>query len=655
MATVEQETADLQQRIADLEAALAEQEQDTIKAAQFGKSLLEQNEDLKIRIDDLMKQHAAALEEKHQEVSSLQSRSEVQLCTERWQQEEITNLRTELQNLRQTVTDDLAEERRTEVHGYKKQVETLHMDLEHSQSLERELRGRISELESLLQSHLDRTQVHSTSASFDSEEMATMQQELMTAKMDITELQAKNIDLSGKLQQMQCERDTMTNRLAAASTEIEELQCQIMSYVSHLEQSRKESTELRAQLDAARVEGQGHSSKGNSLFSELEDRRLEVEKKMASLKVNNQQLKEKYEIEKQQNQKYKMQIAMALQMAGHKQDDAAVQRLRNQLNEAHAEIRALSEQMQKLEAAKSNTVEQLATSDLLANVEDKNYVQYLMTIIKSEKETAAKARSELQTKTLQYLDISNQNMELTRQTQSLRAECDKLQAALLKMTLQKEELQLKYEPEKVKGSSLQKRVVEKIDMGDSQLQSKGKLHPAPTTGRASDIFRLSSSSARTSDVFKVPATVGRPSEILKSSTAVSRASGVPKPPAASGRVSGVSKAQTKSSVHDNDYTLGLQDSVLCAGDDTTFYDDKENFCDSTMDSTFALLHGRKVSMSDNVKVVEADGEETVKTLTDEGDRAVKPEVAKKKKEPKTVRNVRHVNADEAPQVDCKQQ
>nr|KAG5707375.1 hypothetical protein BaRGS_005342 [Batillaria attramentaria] len=373
MATVEQETADLQQRIADLEAALAEQEQDTIKAAQFGKSLLEQNEDLKIRIDD---PHEAAC-----------------CCTGGG--------------------------------------DTTHGPGATHKVLERELRGRISELESLLQSHLDRTQVHSTSASFDSEEMATIQQELMTAKMDITELQAKNIDLSGKLQQMQCERDTMANRLAAASTEIEELQCQIMSYVSHLEQSRKESTELRAQLDAARVEGQGHSSKGNSLFSETED--LEVEKKMASLKVNNQQLKEKYEIEKQQNQKYKMQIAMALQMAGHKQDDAAVQRLRNQLNEAHAEIRALSEQMQKLEAAK--------------------------------------------------------------------------------------------------------------------------------------------------------------------------------------------------------------DSVLCAGDDTTFYDDKENFCDSTMDSTFALLHGRKVSMSDNVKVVEADGEETVKTLTDEGDRAVKPEVAKKKKEPKTVRNL----------------
>lgn len=501
----------------------------------------------------------------------------------------------------------------------------------------------------------------------------------------MTELQAKNIDLSGKLQQMQCERDRLANRLVAATEEVEELQCQIMSYVNHLEQSRKESTELRAQLDSARVETQSHSSKGNSLFSELEDRRQDVEKKMSSLRVHNQQLKEKYEIEKQQNHKYKMHIAMALQSAGHKHNDATVQRLQSQLTEANAEMRALSEQIHQLETTKGSTVEHLASSDLLLNAEDKNYAEYLRTIIKCEKEATAKARSELQTKTLQYLDMSNQNVELSRQTQALRSECDKLQAALLKMSLQKEELQLKYEPEKVKGGSLQKRVVEKIDLGDDRLQPKSRLPSAPNaTGRLGDIFAQTTISGRKSNIFKAPSMTRGPREAVKPfvnpPTGSKHKGG--KSSVASGPSSTVSKSrpsttgllsasQTKGAFS-NAAASNPQDSTLFLKDDTTFYDvDKENLSESMMDSTFALLHGykgstsdnvgdvllqgRKVSMSDNVRVVEAHGGETIKALSDKGDGHIKPEVAKKKQEPKKIHNVKHVKADEAPQVECKQQ
>ena len=52
----------LRSRVLQLEAALEEQEHNVIKAAMFGKSLLEENGDLQSRIDDLMKQHAADLE-----------------------------------------------------------------------------------------------------------------------------------------------------------------------------------------------------------------------------------------------------------------------------------------------------------------------------------------------------------------------------------------------------------------------------------------------------------------------------------------------------------------------------------------------------------------------------------------------------------------
>ena len=62
-------------------------------------------------------------QEKHQEVCSLQSRAEVAACTQRWQQEEIGNLRAELQSVRQSITQKLEAEKRTEVAAYKKQVQ----------------------------------------------------------------------------------------------------------------------------------------------------------------------------------------------------------------------------------------------------------------------------------------------------------------------------------------------------------------------------------------------------------------------------------------------------------------------------------------------------------------------------------------------------
>ena len=52
---------------------------------------------------------------------------------------------------------------------------------------------------------------------------------------------------------------------------------------------------------------------------------------------------------------YQMQIAMALQMSSHKEDPAA-KRLRDQLNEAHTEIRTLTDHVQKLESSQVQSV-----------------------------------------------------------------------------------------------------------------------------------------------------------------------------------------------------------------------------------------------------------------------------------------------------------
>lgn len=65
------------------------------------------------------------------------------------------------------------------------------------------------------------------------------------------------------------------------------------------------------------------------------------------------------------------------------------------------------------------------------------------------RDNASKAQAELQGKTMQYLDMCNQNIELTFHKHRLESELKSTQASLIKTTVQMEELQIKYEPGEV--------------------------------------------------------------------------------------------------------------------------------------------------------------------------------------------------------------
>ncbi|KAL8574846.1 hypothetical protein ACOMHN_044868 [Nucella lapillus] len=623
----------LRSRTMLLEAEVKGKEENLLKAAMYGKMLLEENTDLKTRIDNLMKQHATVLEEKQQELCSLNSRLEIAACTAKWHQEEIANHRTELQNVR----DLMEEEKRQEIAAHKKQVCSLQLEVDHLQSVEQSLRGQVGDLEDLLQSHLDRTTLQSTSASFTCEELAALSEELSNLKMDLTEAQAKNIDVSGQLQECQREKDTVMSRLKATGVEIEDLQCETVSYSKHLEESRKEILELRAQVEATKVDSQIHSSKGNSIFSELEDRRLVLEKKMVSLKIQTDQLVEKYNIEKQQNSQYKMQITLALEMTNQREDGTA-QQLRAQLNEAHAEIRTLIENLKQLEASKDVSV-----SGAAANGGD----QFFMATLQLEREKAAKAQGDLQAKTLQYLDVSRCNMELSRRNSQLEAQTARLRADRLKLIAQKEELLFKYEPDKMKQGKIQEKIVENIDIGDPFLQTA--TFPASSSGRHSDMFKPCPASGRASNVFKssrppssvskLPASTGRPSNAFNFKPTGERGSEALKPLNSLKKAGHVSE-HSKDSKHDVSQTAlpGPQ---------------KENCGQDSVHSSLVLPAGRCVRMADDVKVIYADGEDSVTELAEEKSSPRKS--LRTQKDPRPTHNVPYIKADEAPEVNCKTQ
>lgn len=205
--------------------------------------------------------------------------------------------------------------------------------------------------------------------------------------------------------------------------------------------------------------------------------------------------------------------------------------------------------------------------------------------------------------------------------------------------------------DKVKSGRLQKRVVEKIEMGEAQFQVREKVVSA--CAKPSDPFKACTTTGRASDIFKSSATSSRPSDVFRLTT---RPSDVLKPVADTGPISKshggsqkVNPVKQRSAV--------IQSAESLSKDESVFYDDKENYGDISLDSepSFALPVGRKVSMADDVKVIHADGEETVAMLSSEINRPGPSEIMKKKQQPKSTKTVKHVTADEAPQYECKTQ
>ena len=75
-----------------------------------------------------------------------------------------------------------------------------------------------------------------------------------------------------------------------------------------MQSTKDHNAELASQLEQLNREGSRDHSKtsGNSLFGEVDDRRMNVEKKMISLKVKYESLERTYTTTKQQLRKMKV-------------------------------------------------------------------------------------------------------------------------------------------------------------------------------------------------------------------------------------------------------------------------------------------------------------------------------------------------------------
>ncbi|XP_046564604.1 protein Spindly-B-like isoform X2 [Haliotis rubra] len=455
-----------------LKEELAQKDDNLMRAVEVGKALLEENSQLKDKIEDLAKSYAQKVEGREQELYSLQLKYDQKASMEKWYIDEIATLKQEMAAQRERISIELESRHNQEAVQLKKQISHLQADLDLSQNAERQLKEHVKKLEELVQEQMNETA--NISRSFYGEELGQAQQEVVTLQNDKTALKTQMIEMESELGHLKEKVELLRSHLRSKDEEIEDLQCQVTSYCNNQERYHVEILDLKAQLEALRMEANSHDSKGNSLFSEVEDRRVAAEKKLISQNIQIEMLKEKCGIWKQQHHKLKMQMQMALQVSGNQSDREAVNDLLSQLSDANSQIKNLTKKVEELEKTRDGKVDHMAEfHKCFGHGDREDYVQFLLNMIKDKEKKLDEVGTELRVTNMMYLDSKHEVLQQKREIFTAEEEKAKVHKQNVKLYLQNEELLLKYDPEKIQkkkhGMVFKK---EKIPLNNSEDETE---------------------------------------------------------------------------------------------------------------------------------------------------------------------------------------
>merc|ERR1719447_1275383 len=263
--------ADLEEMLRSAESRARDAEAMMYQAAEYGKTLLEQNMELEAAKE-------AAMQEKHELVLKLQAKVGVEAA-----------LVGELEAMREAVRVKEEEERLNE-----ERVEVAEAQLEEAAQLnvsisgDRSLTGEVAELQAA------------------NVELLTERQAL---QLEVTRLKTEVEDAKAEARKEAAKAEVLAR-------EVEEVQVEVVGYTRQVEAAREEVVELEALLEAERQGKLDRSGKGNSLFSEVEDRREKVEVQLKVFEEKFSLLKENYDGKLRELQKTKLHNAQLLGLVG---------------------------------------------------------------------------------------------------------------------------------------------------------------------------------------------------------------------------------------------------------------------------------------------------------------------------------------------------
>ncbi|KAM6924027.1 protein Spindly [Xenentodon cancila] len=449
-----------------LRSQLREREEQVHKAAQAGLDLLNQQMELQSRLDEQRVEMTNELEALEQDKYSLQREVELKSRMLESLQSEYDCVKSQQSRQLQEQREHLERSHSVAVSELQNQMLRLQTALDEAQLTEKQLKHKLDVQTEVLSNRMEELRA------LNEQTQSSMTSEMMEVQVKIMELDSIKVDLEQKLQEcryteqkLELTVNNLQRQLERITEEKEEREREAVSWFSALEKSRELNRDLQVQLNQVLQQGQDPSSKGNSLFAELEDKRAEMERQLISMKVQYQSLQNIHAFSKQQMQRMKVQIATLMQLQGSRADPAQLERLLSMLSEKNGEIQNLMTKLQRLEKVEVLLRSQPATPAQVdgGDGQDETYYTDLLRMkLSNTVKDAERLGEELSLQRMKSLSESQRALELERKLFTSERLLKQAQSDKIKLQLQVDELQHKYEPKELKKNLIQKRKREKL-------------------------------------------------------------------------------------------------------------------------------------------------------------------------------------------------
>eukprot|EP00088_Acartia_fossae_P027342 TRINITY_DN2809_c0_g1_i2.p1 TRINITY_DN2809_c0_g1~~TRINITY_DN2809_c0_g1_i2.p1 ORF type:complete len:653 (+),score=199.48 TRINITY_DN2809_c0_g1_i2:43-1959(+) len=489
----------------DLESARSEAktfEAQMMKAAQYGKELLESN--MKLERDmEKEKQEKYALSLRLQAKESTVTSLNLELDTLR---ESLKNEEAKIEKLRET-EESMSRDREEQL---KLRLSETENELDTCRTNETRLKETIEELERKLESFANIKET-SLGESFISESLKQENDQLVQEKQSLESELAKVKSLADEYES---QIRNLNRDLESKQEELENVQSEIVGYTKTIDSLKEEIEDKKVELSimsdqmgASKDEGE----KGNSLFSEVEDRRQVVEVQLSTMKEKYNTMKETYDAKILELQRVKMHNSQLLSLAGgsrHGTDHVA--RLEELLQLEKTKNRELLEKFDKLGQgdqiqphvvgekpssqedgkAKENgeggsedvsLMEVNDSSDVESgsdHVQSKQY-KYMAHMLENANKKQEELQSEVRKLVREGVEQSDKHQDTLRQLLNTEQQVKKLQSENYALKIKMEDLANKGESSGSKKEPKKRRIVEKIAF-KTEEDSKENSQPSST-------------------------------------------------------------------------------------------------------------------------------------------------------------------------------
>lgn len=486
---IENEVYFLKEEIIRLKEENEGLQQDRELAGEIGKNLLENNQELEKKLEEVNNNYIStlgSLEELKQDNHILRSRLEIEARANSNHVHELEDLKEKLR--KEFEANEKSQQICTEkkISDLRKEIESLQNDVSKHSLIEIQLNEKIKKQDELLQEarksneelqHKGRTRLESV------EEYIQLAAELKDERDSLT---LELADCKDNQERILFDRNLLKEKVEHLEEELQEKSRQGQTWFNCLQEARLEAGELKAELENLKADNarRNFGKQGNSLFGEVEDKRLELEKKYVSLHARHEGMVKVHNMTKQHLQRLKNQVATLLQVKSCHADASQIQRLTQALVQKEGEVKMLNTKISTLEKQKeeSNMSGRLQEfHDAFSEFGDKkDYVNFLQLQLEDSKKNIAKLNKELQTKTLLQLSETDRLRHTEHQLHISESKVEKLNSDNIKLRLKIDDLRIKMQSHSQKDAQ-----------GVSQNTTSSTLRKAKSAAGLMDTKRIS--------------------------------------------------------------------------------------------------------------------------------------------------------------------